>query len=131
MRESPSNSDDVIDVRNVIDRVEDLESIEGIEDKIENLVEDDDAIELVALRELLGDLCGNGGDHEWKGDWYPVTLIRDSYFKTYAQEFAEDIGAINREASWPNNCIDWDQASRELQMDYSTVEFDRVTFWYR
>jgi hypothetical protein len=44
------------------------------------------------LYDLLAELRGNGGDHEWRGDWYPVTLIRDSYFTEYAQSFAEDIG---------------------------------------
>jgi hypothetical protein len=58
-------------------------------------------------------------------------MIRDSYFKEYAQEFAEDIGAINKNASWPNTCIDWDQAARELQMDYTSVNFDGVTYWIR
>ncbi|KKL86611.1 hypothetical protein LCGC14_1942930, partial [marine sediment metagenome] len=83
------------------------------------------------LAELLAELKGYGGDHQWKGDWYPVTLIRDSYFKEYAQELADDIGAIDSDLTWPNNCIDWDQATRELQMDYSTVEFDGITYWYR
>jgi hypothetical protein len=87
--------------------------------------------ELETFRALLEDLRGNGGDEQWNGDWYPVTLIRDSYFKDYAQELAEDIGAINSDASWPNNCIDWDKAARELQMDYSSVEFDGVTYHYR
>jgi hypothetical protein len=65
-------------------------------------------------------------------DWrHGETLIRDSYFETYAQELAEDIGAINANASWPNNCIDWEQAARELQTDYTSAEFDGVTYWFR
>jgi hypothetical protein len=65
-------------------------------------------------------------------DWrYGATLIRDSYFKRYAEELADDIGAINSDATWPNNCIDWDHAARELQMDYTSVEFDGVTYWVR
>ena len=27
--------------------------------------------------------------------------------------------------------IDWDQAARELRMDYASVEYDGVTHWYR
>lgn len=87
--------------------------------------------ELATLTELLSDLAGSGGDEQWRGDWYPVALIRDSYFQDYAQELAEDIGAINPAATWPNNCIDWGQAARELRIDYSAVEFDGVTYWYR
>ena len=62
---------------------------------------------------------------------HPVTLVRDSYFRDYAEQLADDIGAINSEASWPNNCIDWNRAARELHIDYSTVEFEGVTYWYR
>lgn len=126
-----SNSDDVIDVRDVIARVEELEGDESIQQDIDNLILSDEGQELVGLRELLADLCGYGGDEQWRGDWYPITLVRDSYFKEHAQELAEDCGMVNANATWPNNCIDWDKAARELRMDYSSVEFDGVTYWYR
>ena len=79
----------------------------------------------------MDEIKGTGGDEQWEGDWYPVTLIRDSYFKTYAMDLAEDIGAINFDATWPNNCIDWDKAARELRMDYTAVTFDGVDYWTR
>lgn|SRR5574337_519667 len=118
--------DDVIDLRDVIARVEELR--EGRDESGETA---DDAEELAVLESLLSECKGAGGDEQWEGDWYPVTLIRDSYFEDYAQELAEDIGAINPDASWPNNCIDWERAARELQMDYTSVEFDDVTYWTR
>ena len=68
------------------------------------------------------------GYSEWK---YGMTLIRDSYFEEYAQQFAEDIGAIKETSEWPCDCIDWERAARELQMDYSAIEFDGVTYWMR
>lgn len=55
-------------------------------------------------------------------------LVRDSYFVKYARQVAEDIGAINNDASWPNCCIDWDQAANELRIDYHSVDFDGVTY---
>lgn len=82
---------------------------------------DVDVQELADLTALLADLAGTGGDEQFEGDWYPITLIDQTYFKTYAQELAEEIGAINADASWPNNCIDWDKAARELRMDYTCV----------
>lgn len=130
-----TNSDDVIDVRDVIARFEELET------ELDDAHSDDETnetneildlrTEFDALKELLEELKGNGGDEEWRGDWYPITLVRDSYFEDYAQELADDIGAINSDATWPNNCIDWERAARELQADYTTVEFDGVTYWYR
>lgn len=65
-------------------------------------------------------------------DWeYGATLIREDYFEEYAQELAEDIGAIDRNAKWPNDCIDWELAARELQVDYTPVDFGGVTFYVR
>ena len=126
--------DDVIDIRDVIARVEELreERDESGETADHWAVENaDDAEELAVLEALLLECKGAGGDEQWEGDWYPATLIRDSYFEDYAQELADDIGAVNSNASWPNNCIDWERAARELQMDYTSVEFDDVTYWTR
>lgn len=131
-----SNSADVIDVRDVIARVEYLELLRqpgpvDLGDDDNEIDQDTLFAELAMLESLLEDLAGCYGDEQWRGAWYPVTLIRDSYFETYAQELADDIGAINPEASWPNNCIDWEQAARELQSDYSTTEYEGITYWYR
>ncbi len=91
----------------------------------------DDTEELATLETLLSELAGGGGDEEWEGDWYPLTLIRDDYFPTYAQELAEDIGAIPADVSWPCNCIDWGEAASELQQDYNLVTFGDTDYWYR
>src|SRR4030095_14734000 len=65
-------------------------------------------------------------------DWrHGAALIRDSYFQDYAQQLADDIGAIDRNAKWPLDCIDWEKAARELQIDYTSVEFAGVTYWVR
>ena len=123
-----SNTDDTIDVRDIIARVEELEEIEGIQETIDSLVENDDAKELVGLRELLGELKGNGGDEQWKGDWYPISLIRDSYFNDAMDELLEDIGDLPKDLPcYLQIKVDY----KALQMDYSSVEFDGVTYWYR
>jgi len=36
----------------------------------------------------------------------------------FAEETAEELGCIDRNASWPQNCIDWEYAARELMYDY-------------
>ena len=58
------------------------------------------------------------------------TLINDSYFEKYAQDLAEDLG-MDPNQSWPYSCVDWEKAARELQSDYSTVDFDGETYWIR
>lgn len=111
-----TNSEDIIDSRDVIARIEWLEDTE----------DDDEKTELATLQALAKE------GEDYAVDWiYGVALIRDTYFKEYAMELAEDIGAINADAGWPNNCIDWDQATRELQMDYSCIDFDGVDYWIR
>jgi hypothetical protein len=128
MTSTISKYDDIIDIRDVIAQVEGLRDIR---DNSPEQFMSDDMEELTGLEALLDDLRGNGGDEQWEGHWYPVTLIRDSHFKDYAQQFAEDVGAIDDNARWPCTCIDWDQAARELQMDYSSTEFNETTYWYR
>jgi hypothetical protein len=137
--EAIDNRADLIDVRDVIARVEELADEH---DRLEEAASESDADreafetwedreEYNALQELLSALKGYGGDHQWEGEWYPVTLIRDSYFREYAEQFADDIGAINADATWPLCHIDWEAAAKDLQQDYSSVDFDGVDYWYR
>lgn len=123
------NTQDTIDVRDLIERYETLE--DEVTSSDADTVSADTLAESLTLAAILDELMGNGGDEEWRGDWYPQTLIRDSYFKSYAQELAEDCGLIDSGAQWPNTCINWDQAARELQYDYTSCEIDGVTYWYR
>lgn len=32
---------------------------------------------------------------------------------------ADQLGAIDNSARWPQTCIDWEQAAKELRYDYS------------
>jgi antirestriction protein len=36
----------------------------------------------------------------------------------FAQDMAEQLGSVDKNASWPNDCIDWEKAARELMYDY-------------
>ena len=111
------NTEDVIDSRDVIGRIEFLEGCE--------VLDDEEAAELEALRSLQ-DECQHVAD--WK---YGETLVRDSYFEDYARELAEDIGAYDPNAGWPLGCIDWEKAAEQLLIDYTSVEFDGETYWIR
>ena len=121
---------DIIDVRDIIERVKELES-ECHEWDDNTPSEDSDAWhELNTLTAILDELAGNGGDEQWRGDWYPITLIRDSYFVDYVQELLEDCGDIPK--NLPHYVhIDWERTARDIRTDYSGADFHGVTYWYR
>ena len=127
----------VIDVRDIIARVLELrDERDAYNEKMGSPdawdgVPDGEPEELAMLEGILSELAGYGGDEEFEGDWYPVALIADSYFQEYAQDLAEECGMVDTSARWPMTCIDWEQAARELQMDYGSIEINGYTYWYR
>lgn len=135
-RDTPIELDDYLDVRDIIARIEYLRALPD-EDEPEDgdetpSMDDEEKQELAELLALMVDLEGMGGDEQWEGTWYPLTLIRDSYFEDYARELADDLyGNEMSDSHWPFTCIDWESAARELRMDYSPVEFRDVTYWTR
>lgn len=122
-----SKFDDIIDSRDVIARIEELRDERDASDDAAQWDESDEGKELKALEALAK------GAEGYAADWQcgETMLIRYSYFRDYAQGLAEDIGAVSADAVWPNNCIDWEQAARELRQDYTAVDFDGVTYWIR
>jgi hypothetical protein len=133
-----SNTDDIIDSRDIIARIEELEAeLEGgtldektneyvmVDDDGDEINMDDEYEELEVLKVLAEEAenCCSWEDGE--------TLISDNYFEQYAVDFAEDIGAVGSEDQWPLQHIDWKAAAADLQTDYSSVDYDGQTFWVR
>lgn len=112
---SVSNREDVLDSRDIIDRIEELDGTDS----------ETEQEELTTLQKIIEDIRDVSGDSPEDG----AALISDSYFEEYARELAEDIGAINRDMNWPLNCIDWEQAAKELKYDYSSIDFDGIEYW--
>lgn len=130
-------SADVIDVLDIIARVLELRDERdeynekmGSPDAWDS-VPDGEPEELGMLEGILSELAGYGGDEEFEGDWYPLQLIADGYFQEYTQNLAEGCGMVDTSARWPMTCIDWEQAARELQMDYGNILIHDSTYWYR
>ena len=116
---------DIIDIRDIIARVEELDP-----EYSDIKLTDDEVKEFAELQAILDDLKGNGGDEQWRSDWYPVTLICDSYFTDYAREMLHDCGDIPRDI--PHYIeIDWDATARNVRVDYAATDIDGVTYWYR
>ena len=57
-------------------------------------------------------------------------MIRESHWKEYAQELAEDIGGMPKDLpSWV--VIDWEATADNLKADYSEVDYDGITYLVR
>jgi hypothetical protein len=117
-----SNTDDVIDSRDIVERIEYLEGIE--EDKE---IDDCELEELNSLREFAKE--GEDNAEDWE---YGAFFIRDGYFTEYAQELCEDIGDLPKELpdyiKWN---INWDGVADSLKNDYTYVNFGDETYWVR
>jgi hypothetical protein len=87
--------------------------------------ESSDAEELKALLALQEEAEGYASD--WQ---YGCALIRDSHFEEYAEELVKDIGDLPRELPGYIE-IDWKKTAENIQVDYTSVDFDGVTYWVR
>ncbi len=126
-----SNTDNIIDSRDIIARIEylrdEIESAEIPPNEIggPNDTMDEERTELASL-EALADEASSSPDWE-----YGEALIADHYFVEYAQELASDCCEMPSEVKWPYTCIDWDKAADELKYDYSAVDFGDHRYWIR
>jgi len=119
---------DIIDVRDIIARVEAIES-EG-DDTFLADTDPETLGEVRTLRMILNDLEGNGGDEQLRGKRYPVTLIAEHYFTMYVRELLEDCGDIPRDLPAYVH-IDWQRTARDIAVDYSTVTIQGREYLYR
>lgn len=127
---SSMHLDDIIDVRDIIERIEELENLKDDHEAEPDggHWSDEDAQELRTLTDIMDELKGYGGDEQWRGDWYPLTLIRESHFTDYAEELVSDCYDLKL----PDFVhVDWEATARDVKVDYSTVEIDGITYFYR
>ena len=120
----------IIDTRDLIKRADEIEGDLVNLDEDHHDYEDDKKElqdELDEINAILKEVEGYAGDSPRDG----VMLVADSYWVSYAQELAEEIGAVNANASWPNNHIDWKAAADDLQQDYTSVDIGGEDWWFR
>lgn len=59
---------------------------------------------------LIGEWCDAVDVDEleecYRGEWDDE--------RAFAMDYAEEIGALEESATWPNDCIDWERAAREI-----------------
>ena len=138
MTDKIENTEDIIDSRDVIERIaelererDDLEAMDDIEIPLEERLkewdETEEGEELKALKALADDA------EDYAPDWtYGATLIRESYFVEYCEELVKDIGDMPKELpSYIEDNIDWKGVAEDLKVDYTEVNFDGVTYYIR
>lgn len=118
MSNTISNMDDVIDSRDIIERIQELT------DECESSYLDyDDYMELCTLYDLAEECA------DYSRDWeYGETLIRRSYFEDYIDEMVEDCYELPKDMpSWMSINLDYNA----LEMDYTSVDFDGIEYLIR
>ena len=113
--------EDVIDSRDIIERIEELDSMKENEELNEEETE-----ELEILIDLQEQCQG------YASDWaYGATLIHEKYFTEYTEDMCNDIGVVDtRNDNWWI-VIDWEKTADNVKMDYTEVDFNGETYYIR
>ncbi|API58473.1 hypothetical protein BSL82_03450 [Tardibacter chloracetimidivorans] len=121
MRQSITNTDSIIDSRDIIDRIGEIKDLlDDAGDDLEELQE-----ELTALEKLAEQ--GEPYCDDWQ---YGATLVHEDYFEEYTRELLEECGYIPKDfPSWIE--IDWEATAKNVQKDYTSLDFDGETYWIR
>lgn len=142
-------STDVLDLRDLADRAEELAAIfadpEDAEWGEEETREYNDLDSLA--RELVGTFAGSVAETLREYGENEPTMIHTDYWVTYAEELANDLGMLDMTTGdhphmygpsrrkvadeWPFRHIDWQAAAEELAQDYDTVTYAGETYLIR
>lgn len=118
---------EVLDVRDIIERFEHIENTYKYTEDT-NAWDEDDLSEYKTLEAILDDLKGNGGDEQWRGDWYPVSLIHESYFTEYMTDLIKDCYSLDV----PHFVeVDWEATADNCKVDYTFITIKGTEYWYR
>lgn len=133
MSSAITNDIDVIDSRDIIERITELER--NIEGEVITLIDNEDwaAIDDIDNDELseLAELKKLASQCEVFGDWeYGEALIRRSHWIAYVEELLRDIGDLPANIPWYVE-IDWETTARNIEMDYASVDFGDVEYLIR
>lgn len=132
----------IIDTRDLAKELDELENeLTTLEETRDEAIQADDEDEIAEAMNDLEEWLGDNEDRltelrnlrdeipEWEDG---EALIADGYFEEYAQDLASDLyGNEINDARWPFTCINWKQAADELKQDYTYIDFDGDTWWYR
>lgn len=122
-----TNYDDVIDSRDVIERIEELENELSGDYVLDGAYSLEDIEEFKKELETLQRLAEEA--EQYSADWgYGSTLIRYDYFEEYMDDMIDECYDIPRNLpSFMIITLDYEA----LRMDYSEIEFNGVTYYIR
>lgn len=122
-----TNSDDIIDSRDIIERIEQLDGRQFDHNDLTQV----ELEELAALKALAAE-C-----EQYASDWqYGEQLIRRSYFEQYISDLIDECYELPKNincGSWPYNHLSFDieAAAIEAEQDYTEVSFGGVEYLIR
>ena len=115
MTNKPTNSDDVIDSRDILDYIWEHEDNEDFKEEVE------------ALQKVVDEYC-NEYDEGLKDLEFGVFFIKDDYFEDYMWDYFLECNQVDEALE----CyIDIAAFARDQQYDYSSIDFDGETYWYQ
>jgi hypothetical protein len=79
-----------------------------------------------SIKELKKEAENSGWEHG-------IFFISDFEWKDYCKDMAIDCGYISRSKEYNplEDCIDWDKWSDLVKNDYSEIEFEGATYYWR
>ena len=95
-------------------------------DELKTLDKEDDLDRIAEIEELIEEV---GEDNFDMG----VAFIRENYWVQYCEDMAYDCGYLDRSPDYNplHNYIDWQGWADAVAMDYSQIDFDGDTYYWR
>lgn len=131
-------TDDVLDSRDVIDRIDELsdeityltEALDD-EDYTDEANRREDRLQLEENEEELKILQDFANECEdYSSDWkHGAQLINENYFIDYARDFVEECYSGDTMPSWVE--VDWEATADNMRIDYAEIQFEDEVYLVR
>lgn len=120
----PSLDTDLLDLVQTLE-LEEQQRAQKKEEELKNASEDERLLARMEEHDLDADLIdavksyfhlfGDDSDlmdfaERYRGKW--------ASDEAFSQDYAEELGLVDQEATWPHNCIDWEKAFYQLMDDF-------------
>ena len=135
------NTMDIIDTRDIVSRLEELQ--EWLDTYQKDVEAAETPEEKEQAQEALDDFCADYEEelkqlkalhNEWKDqipDWeHGEALIHEDFFTEYCEEMCKDIGYVSSDVPW-FIVIDWEKTAEHIKIDYTEIDFDGQTYYIR